>query len=633
MEDWGLNEPSFSNGSAYGDLDNDGDLDLVVSNLNAPAFVYQNMSREQGETAHYLRVKPDIPQVFGTRISIEYGSEQQMQELTNIRGMYSTSEAIFHFGLGDYDGPVDMHIIWPDGSEERRSLEKLDQEISIKPGPKQEAIEEFREPIFSDLTDKVKLEHKHQENPFDDYFLQVLLPHKMSQFGPALATADVNGDGLEDFYVGGAILNEGSLYLQKSNGQFNAKSQAVFKADRKYEDVHALFLDVEGDGDQDLYVVSGGNEFPAGALEYQDRLYLNDGKGNFSLSQALPPMFSSGGRVSAGDFDKDGDMDLFVGGRHFPGEYPNPAASYLLRNDSEAGNAKFTDISNEVEGNLAELGMCTDAQWVDYDGNGYLDLVAVGEWQEIIVLAHSENGFVQQTLSENTRGWWFSIDAADLDGDGDKDLITGNLGENYKYHSSAGEPFSVHYEDFDANGQKDIVLSYYNFGERVPLRGRSCSSEQVPMLKKDFPTYDLFASANLEEVYNPSKLAGALQYEVESFASCWWENQGDGKYVKHLLPREAQMAPINDIMIKDFDEDSQVDIVIAGNLFVSEIETPRADAGVGLYLQGNGEGRFDAIPARLSGLFLPYDVKHITPLGNDKFLVACNDDRLRIIGY
>ncbi|MFK7926339.1 MAG: VCBS repeat-containing protein [Bacteroidia bacterium] len=633
MQDWGLNEPSFSNGSAYGDLDNDGDLDLVVSNLNTPAFVYRNMSQEQGDKAHYLRFKPDMAQPFGTRITIHYGDEQQMQELTNIRGMYSTSEAILHFGLGDYQGTVDIDIHWPDGSEEKRSLAKLDQQISIKPEDPKAATEGVFKPVFADVTDALKLDFQHQENQFDDYFLQVLLPHKMSQFGPAIASADVNGDGLEDFYVGGALLNEAILYLQKSNGQYQAKAQSAFKIDRKQEDVHALFLDVEGDGDQDLYVVSGGNEFPAGALEYSDRLYLNDGKGNFTSSQALPPMYSSGGRVSAGDFDIDGDLDLFIGGRHMPGEYPTAASSYLLRNDSQAGIAKFTDISAEVKGDLAAFGMCTDAKWMDYDGNGYLDLIAVGEWQEIIVLAHSENGFTQKTLTENTRGWWYSIESADLDGDGDEDLITGNLGENYKYHASEGEPFSVHYEDFDANGQKDIVLSYYNFGERVPLRGKSCSSEQVPMLKKDFPTYDLFASANLEDVYNPDKLADALSYEVESFASCWWENQGEGKFVKHLLPREAQMAPINDILIKDFDQDGIQDIVIGGNLFVSEIETPRADAGVGLFLRGLGEGDFEAVPTMLSGLFLPYDVKHIIPLGNDKFLVACNDDRLRVISY
>ncbi|MEL6844544.1 MAG: VCBS repeat-containing protein, partial [Bacteroidota bacterium] len=464
------------------------------------------------------------------------------------------------------------------------------------------------------------------------YFLQVLLPHKMSQFGPAVAAADVNGDGREDFFVGGAAFEEGSLYLQKANGTFQYKGQASFGKDRPFEDVHALFLDVEGDGDQDLYVVSGGNAFTAGAAQYQDRLYLNDGKGNFSRSGALPIISASGGRVSAGDFDADGDLDLFVGGRHLPADYPMPATSYLLRNDSKGGQAAFTDISAEVEGDLAALGMCTDAKWLDYDGNGMLDLVAVGEWMEIVVLAQTETGFAQRSLTENTRAWWFSLESADLDGDGDEDLITGNLGENYKYHASKGEPFSVHYEDFDANGQADIVLSYYNFGERVPLRGRSCSSEQVPMLKKDFPTYDLFASANLEEVYDPSKLNAALAYEVESFASCWWENQGNGQYVRHLLPREAQLAPINDILIRDVDTDGKLDLIVAGNLFVSEIETPRADAGIGLWLRGTDDGQFAAVPAHESGLFLPYDVKHLIPLGKDKFLVACNDDRLRIIG-
>ncbi|MEL6650259.1 MAG: VCBS repeat-containing protein, partial [Bacteroidota bacterium] len=580
MQEWGLEEASFSNGSAYGDLDNDGDLDLVVSNINAPAFVYRNQSQEQ-DPQHFLRLKVDLPQPFGTRVTLRYDGQQQMQELTNVRGMYSTSEPILHFGLADFVGTLEMEIRWPDGSVEKRSAKQQDQVLSIKPVNPQSPKNNPNNPRFVDLTDELKLDHTHEENQFDDYFLQVLLPHKMSQFGPAVAAADVNGDGREDFFVGGAAFEEGSLYLQKANGTFQYKGQASFGKDRPFEDVHALFLDVEGDGDQDLYVVSGGNAFTAGAAQYQDRLYLNDGKGNFSRSGALPIISASGGRVSAGDFDADGDLDLFVGGRHLPADYPMPATSYLLRNDSKGGQAAFTDISAEVDGDLAAFGMCTDAKWIDYDGNGLLDLIAVGEWMEIVVLAQTETGFVQRALAENTRAWWFSLESADLDGDGDEDLITGNLGENYKYHASEGEPFSVHYEDFDANGLADIVLSYYNFGERVPLRGRSCSSEQVPMLKKDFPTYDLFASANLEEVYDPSKLNGALVYEVESFASCWWENQGNGQYVRHLLPREAQLAPINDILIRDVDTDGKLDLIVAGNLFVSEIETPRADAGIG----------------------------------------------------
>ncbi len=640
-EDWGLQYASFSNGSAYADLDNDGDLDLLINNVNAPAFLFQNQSR-QLDKGHYLRIQPqsDAP-LFGTRAWVKYGTEQQMQELTNVRGMYSTSEQIFHFGLGDYTGTVDLTLRWPNGNTQHFEAVTVDQVLEVQPETAVAPLEPKPAvtPLFADITAQSQLSHQHQENEFDDYFLQVLLPHKMSQWGPALATADVNGDGREDLFVGGALFRPGALYLQSPNGTFQANSPADFQADSKYEDVGACFFDADQDGDPDLYVVSGGNEFPEGDPGYQDRLYLNDGKGKFTRHSGLPTLTGSGSRVIPADFDKDGDLDLFVGGRHVPGAYPTPATSYLLRNDSRAGGkVQFTVVNNALIPGLNQLGMVTDAIWTDYNQDRQLDLVVVGEWMEVMVFTQENGKFSAKPVSQtsgaaprvDSRGWWFSIAAADLDGDGDEDWVTGNLGLNYKYQASPEAPFGVHYEDFDQNGSKDIVLSYYNFGERVPLRGRSCSSEQVPMLKQEFPTYTQFASANLEEVYGLNKLNQALQYEVGSFASVWWENQGDGTFVRHELPKPAQLSPLNDLVLRDFNGDGQVDILGAGNLYVSEIETPRADAGVGCLLLGDGNGDFRSVSARDSGWFVPYDVRQIVPLDKQKILVAPNNDQLRI---
>lgn len=632
MKDWGMDQKTFSNGSAYADLDRDGDLELIVSNINERAFIYKNHAVEQGK-GHYLRVdlqdSKNSRTLLGSRVRIEYGDEMQWQELTNVRGMYSTSEQVVHFGLGETTGVDRLIVTWPDGSQTILQDLPVDQQLTLdfgqtprKPVVKAQAKSSRR--IFEPLSGK--LDFVHRENNFDDYAKQVLLPHKMSQFGPALTSGDVNADGRVDLFLGGAIGQPGQIYLQDASGNFVPHQVPVLSEDELSEDMDAAFFDADGDGDLDLYVVSGGNGFRQQYKLYQDRLYLNDGQGGFSKAEnALPRFRDSGGCVRPFDFDADGDLDLFVGGRHVPWDYPSPAVSRLLRNDGGV----FSDITQSHAKDLVYLGLVTDAVWTDYDTDGQSELLVVGEWMPLTVF-EMQKGKLKKTKHAlpNTEGWWYSIAAADMDADGDEDLILGNLGLNYKYKASPKEPFEVHYTDFDENGSKDIVLSYYNFGEQYPLRGRSCSSEQVPEIKKKFKSYNLFADATLDEVYGERDLEEALNYKAYGFASLYVENQGDGRLAASPLPAAAQVSSVNDQVVTDVDGDGYLDLVLAGNLFTSEIETSRNDAGVGMWLRGDGQGAFTAVPAHRSGLYLPADVKQLELVesgGMLLLLAAVND--------
>ncbi len=635
---WQLDSiPTCSNGAAYADFDNDGDMDLIVNNMDDRAYVYQNHTDTRSN--NYLKVKlsgsKNNPYAVGTRVTIHYSGMQQMREQYFTRGFQSAMGEFIHFGLGQTHKIDSLEVRWPDGT--RQSIKNVQAgqvlKVNYRPSP---LPQKRSRPVhlFSTTTDAIP--HKHIENDFDDFERESLLPHKMSQHGPALATADINQDGLEDVFVGGAMGHAASVYVQTEGGSMIKSPQQVFEQHKAYEDVHASFFDVDNDGDQDLYVVSGGNERVAEAKEYEDRLYLNESGKLVYLPDALPKHFVSGACVKPFDFDKDGDIDLFVGGRQVPGKYPFAPDSYLLENQTKGGRIIFKNVTAGLAPMLSRLGMVTDAEWVDIDGDSNIDLLIVGEWMPATLLRFDGQTFTDVSQSyglADQKGWWSTVTVADMDNDGDVDIIAGNLGLNYKYKASAAEPFEVYAKDFDNNQQLDIVLGYYNEGKLFPLRGRECTSNQMPFVKKKFASYDAFGKATLREVYGEENMGNALHYTANTFASTYFENEG-GKLTPHLLPEMAQLSSVNTIAVLDANGDGAKDLLLAGNMYGSEVETPRNDASYGVLLQGDGKGSFFALPAYKSGLYIEGEIRQMDQLvlnGISTFVLATNNDSLQVL--
>ncbi len=639
--EWGVTYKGFSNGVAYADLDNDGDLELITNNLDDYATVYENKS---SLSKNYLTLQfiGNLKNTFGlgARVYITTGTQTQMQELTLSRGFQSSVSTRLHFGL-DTQSKIDtLKVIWSDGKTEIVTDVKANQNLAlnyknaISPSIKTKYSQESS--LFRSVYHQKIPKHKHIENTHDDFLNQVLLPHKMSAFGPALAVGDLNNDGLEDFFVGGSFGNLGDIYFQNINGTFEKGASEFLKEDKISEDVGALIFDADADGDNDLYVVSGGYEFSSKSSLCQDRLYINNGSGSFTKA-ILPEMKTSGSKVYNADFNKDGKQDLLVLGRQIPGKYPLPASSYLLINNGTESELLYTDETKTKAKDFIDLGMATSAIITDFDNDTWPDIIIVGEWMPIRVFKNIKTGFKEVSsemgLGKDTTGWWWSINQADFDNDGDIDYIVGNNGLNYKYKATEKETFDIYFNDFDNNKKEDIVLSYYSEGKQVPLRGRSCSSEQIPGIKNKFKDYESFSKATLVDVYTKENLEKSLHYQVKSFASIYLENK-DGKFISHNLPIEAQFSSINKILIDDYNKDGNKDIVIGGNLYVSEIETPRNDASFGYYFQGNGKGAFKAISPYKSGLFIKGDVKDMAPIkikGESHIIVAKNNDYLSFV--
>lgn len=636
MTEWGLDQKSFSNGSAYTDLNNDGFLDLVVNNINEEAYILKNNGAKT-EDNHYLRLKlkdPNLQSVLDTEVQLTTGNQDQYIFTTSVRGMYSTSEQVVHFGIGQYETVEKVSITWPDKTITVLTDIEADQVLEVEKSnvssPAKEAESTLLEVSKSDLG----LDFQHKENYFDDYQYQVLLPHELSHFGPGLAVGDVNSDDLDDVFIGGASGQSGKLFIQKKSGQFVSASEQPWSQQSIMEDVDALFCDVNGDSFLDLYIASGGNEFEVGNPFYQDRVYLNDGTGKFQFqNEVLPKMSISTSRVLPFDFDNDGDLDLFLGEHFKPRDYPSPASAYLLENI----NGKFKDVTKQKAPEFTDLGLITDASITDLNGDEKPDLLITGEWMSPKIFINEDNRFIDRTKGSGlsgATGWWFSVSKGDFDKDGDDDFILGNLGKNYKYKASPEEPFEVYYNDFDENGKKDIVLSYYNFGKKYPLRGKSCSTQQVPDLSEKFDSYELFASAELVDVYEVEKLQGGLHRTANSFANTYIENLGNGTFNISELPMEAQLSVVNDALVEDFNHDGNLDVLLGGNLYVAEVETPRADAGIGALLLGDGNGEFEFIHPAKSGVYVSKDIRRISSVARAKdkiVVIASNDNHLTVL--
>lgn len=633
---WGLDQAGFSNGFALADLDNDGDLDLVINNMDAEASLYANETQQTGNHSLTIQLKGPAQNPFGlgTKVMIRIGDLEQHQELTLTRGYQSSMEPRLHIGLGKADKIDELTVIWPDGKQQRLTNVPVDQPLKLEYKDAQERIE-ISSPksnqSFEEISQDLGIDHLHKEDDYDDFAFEPLLPHRYSQMGPALAVGDVNGDGLEDCFIGNAAGSPAAMFLQTKEGMFEELS-GPWELDSDDEDTGALLFDADNDGDLDLYVVNGGNDILAGASFYQDRLYVNTEEGFVKSNSALPNIYSSGQTVVSVDYDSDGDLDLFVAGRIVPGKYPFPAPSYLLRNEGgQDSDLRFTDVTEELLPELKTAGLVTSAVWEDIDADEKPDLILAGEWMPIRVFRNTGERFEEIDMQGlgGEIGWWYSLVAADLDGDGDKDLMAGNLGLNYKYKASAENPFEVYANDFDENGSMDIVLSHHKSGTQVPLRGRECSSQQVPAIKARFETYELFADASLPEIYGQRMLDNSLHYAATSFAHYWFENLGDNTFKQHRLPNQAQFSSINAIQILDYNQDAYPDVLLAGNLYGAEVETPRADAGVGLILTGSASGEFFPVSPSESGLMEKGEIKDVQPIrlanGNQAFLFARNN--------
>ncbi len=657
---WGITELTTANGAAYADLDNDGDLDYIVNNINDSASVYRNNSMQiKPQESNYLRVqlKGTAGNLMGLGAWIEIlydNGQKQVYEHTPYRGYLSSVEAIAHFGLGKTQKIDQLKIIWPGGKSQILKDIKSNQVISLKesdasllPADKNPDTQISTAP-FTDISAQLNVPYTHEETDFIDFNVQKLLPHKLSQFGPAIAVGDVNGDGTEDMFVGGSTQHKGKFLIQAKDGKFSVQDLLSGEDGpaKTSEDMGVLLFDAENDGDLDLYIVSGSYESQHGSDALQDKFYLNDGKGHFQLNpQAIPQFLKSGSCIKAADYDHDGDLDLFVGGRVEPNKYPLPVSSYILRNDSSNGRVKFTDITAQVAPELKGIGLICDALWSDYDNDGWQDLILVGEWMPVTILKNNKGKFerlLQNGALVGKVGWWTSIAAGDFDNDGDMDYIAGNLGANTLMQTNDGQPLSIYAKDFNNDGFFDAIPTVY-FSEddgnkrEFPYNTRDDLAKQFIQTRQRFQNYAKFSKATITDILKPEEMKDALVLKANWMKSSYLENKGSGVFDIKELPVQAQFAPIFGMLTEDFDQDGNLDVLIAGNDYGIELGVGRLDAMNGLMLKGDGKGNFSSVLPQNSGYCVTGDAKSLVRLSGAKgdiLLVASqNRNNLKFFSY
>ena len=642
---WGMAEPSFSNGAVAVDLDNDGDLDYVINNINDEASVYENTTNSKGDIKkNFLSVafKGDKQNVkgIGAWAEIYYGKTKQVYENEPCHGYLSCTDTKAFFGL-DTVAILDSVVIrWPNRTKQILTKVKANQQLQVD-------IKNANRPddwsmpainnraLFTDITAASDVHYKQLGSDYIDFDKERLLPHKLSQYNPSLAVADVDGNGLDDIYIGSRAAQNGAFLLQQPDGKFTQKFMP-FSGDLK-ENLGTLFFDADGDGDNDLWCANGSNKWEAGSVMYTDQFYRNDGKGNFTLdSAAFPANTTSKSCIKATDIDGDGDLDLFVGGRCLPGNYPMPVSSFIYRNDSKDGVIKFTDITASVCPGLKNMGMVCDAVWTDWNGDGKMDLILAGEWMPLTFFKN-ENGKLVNVTSQtgvgNHKGWWNSIAAGDFDNDGDIDYIAGNLGLNAFIRGNEKEPVKIYTKDFDGNGTSDAVMTLWlkgqdNVKHEYTVMNRDDIISQMPALKKQFNAYKAFAAADINQIFTPEQLKGAYTLEANTMASCYIQNDGNGKFTLKPLPPLAQMAPLNGMQVGDFNSDGNLDVALLGNDYGNEVTAGRYDAMDGLILLGDGAGNFTPQSILQSGFYVPGDAKALVALrgGDGKLMLAASQN-------
>jgi enediyne biosynthesis protein E4 len=585
--EFGFGKKLNSNGATYADLDNDGDLDLVLNNQSDKASIYRNNSKVNHLSIDLKGPEHNIDGI-GTRIELYAKDTKQLREAYASRGYQSSVSKLVNFGLGSIQKIDSVKVTWPDNKFQTLTNIDANQKLTLdySDAAENRSLTKDNIKLFESVSpEELGIDYKHRSVEFNDYDLQLLLPQKQSTIDNALVVADVNNDGLDDFFVGNTMGYPAEMYIQTNNGKFYKSNQTLFKTDKAYNDNSALFFDADNDNDLDLYVASGNYSQEEDSPLLQDRLYINDGKGNFFKGN-LPVMLTVTKAIASGDFDNDGDMDLFIGGRIVPGKYPEAPESYLLENK----NGNFINVTSDRGNELKNLGLVNDAVFSDYDNDGDKDLIVVGEWMPVTFFNNVEGVFTKANMESETKsGWYQSISVIDYDSDGDEDYFVGNYGENNKFHPTEDKPLHIYANYFDDNQSYDIALSKEDNGDLYPVRGKECSSQQTPFLNDKIGTYSEFANSNIIDVYGKDNIETALHLYATTFSSYFIENKGDGNFEFKKLPNEAQFGPTLDYKFLDFNNDGIKEVIGIGSIYDAEVETIRYDASKGYILKREGD--------------------------------------------